>query len=331
MPFPTYNNRPIMTQILEKIKAYHKIIVMRHFRPDGDAIGSTKGLVSILKATYPDKEIYLQNDDFAAYLAFMGEEDAPLPDEAYADALGIVIDTGTVNRMSNKRFSLCREVIKIDHHIDDKPYGDISWVEEERSSACEMIVAFYEAFQDELVMTKEAATYLYTGMVTDSGRFRFAVSPETLRLAALLLSEEIDTETLFAQLYMKDFHILLTNGELMRRIQRTPNGVAWLYISKADREALGLTVEEAANCVGLMESIKGSLIWLAFIEYDDGSIRGRLRSRFVAVQPLGVAHHGGGHANASGAICDSEEEVRQLIDEADALLGEYKATHEGWL
>ena len=68
-----------MKVILEKIKEYKKILIFRHFRPDGDAIGSTKGLARILKLTYPDKEIYLQNADFSNYLAFLGGEDELLP------------------------------------------------------------------------------------------------------------------------------------------------------------------------------------------------------------------------------------------------------------
>ena len=68
-----------MRIILEKIKEYDKILIFRHFRPDGDAIGSTKGFAEILKNTYPEKKIYLQNADFSAYLAFLGPEDELLP------------------------------------------------------------------------------------------------------------------------------------------------------------------------------------------------------------------------------------------------------------
>ena len=61
-----------MRAILDKIKEYNKIIIFLHFRPDGDAVGSTKGLARILKLTYPEKEIYLQNADYSNYLAFLG-------------------------------------------------------------------------------------------------------------------------------------------------------------------------------------------------------------------------------------------------------------------
>ena len=105
-----------MRIILNKIKEYDKILIFRHFRPDGDAVGSTKGLQAIIKATYPEKEVYLQNADFSNFLAFLGKEDELLPDEAYKDALGIVLDTATTERISNQKFALCKELIKIDHH-----------------------------------------------------------------------------------------------------------------------------------------------------------------------------------------------------------------------
>ena len=122
-------NYEIKKQILDKIKEYNRIIIFRHNRPDGDATVSTKGLQRILKLTYPEKEILLQNADFADYMAFLGGEDAPVADELYADALGIVIDTGTMERISNQKFSLCKEIIKIDHHINIAPYGEPMWVE----------------------------------------------------------------------------------------------------------------------------------------------------------------------------------------------------------
>ena len=136
--------------ILDKIKEYNKIIIFRHFRPDGDAVGSTKGLREILRLTYPEKEILLLNSDYSDYLKFLGKEDEPVADEYYADALGIVLDTATEDRISNKKYCLCKEIVKIDHHIVDKHYGNYHWVIEEKSSTCEMIAEFYDTFKDEL-------------------------------------------------------------------------------------------------------------------------------------------------------------------------------------
>ncbi len=318
--------------ILNKIKKYNRIILFRHFRPDGDSIGSTKGLQAILRATFPDKEILLQNCDFSDYLAFLGKEDDPIEDALYSDALGIVIDTATTKRISNQKFSLCREIIKIDHHIPVESYGSIEWVEELRSSACEMIAAFYDELRDELIMTPEAATYIYCGMVTDSGRFRFRdVSSETLRLAGTLLSFGIDTERLYANLYLDDFNSFKFESYAKKKMKISENGVLTLFVSKRMQKKFGISREDASASVSYMDSVKGSLIWIAFIEGDNGEIRVRLRSRFVTVSELAEKYNGGGHACAAGATVYSRSEMNKLISEADALLGSYKNSNEGWL
>lgn len=320
-------------EVLETIKKYHRIIIFRHFRPDGDAVGSTKGLQRILQLSYPEKEIVLQNCDFSNYMSFLGAEDTLREDEFYADALGIVVDTATAARISNQKFALCRELIKIDHHIAVESYGNINWVEEERSSSCELIAAFYHAMRDELKIDTEAATYLYAGMVTDSGRFRFrSVSGDTMRLAGMLLDQGVNTDHLYAHLYMKEFEEFKFHGYVLNHIQITENGVAYIYIDKETMAEYGLSFEQASACVSFLDSIKNSLIWIAFIDADNSNdIRVRLRSRFVTVSELAQNYEGGGHACASGATVHSKEQMQQLLSDADQLLGEYKKANEGWL
>ncbi len=321
-----------MKAVLRKIKEYDKIIIFRHFRPDGDAIGSTKGLAEILKATYPKKKIYLQNADFSDYLAFLGGEDEPLADEEYADALGIVLDTATQQRISNQKFALCKELVKIDHHIPVESYGVVEWVEEERSSTCEMIAAFYETFQSELKITKQAATYIYTGMVTDSGRFRFRdVSGDTMRLAGLMMDQGVDLDFVYSNLYLREFNSFKFESYAHKKMKISENGVISLFVSKAMKKKFHLTNEAASSSVSYMEGVKGSLIWVAFIETGDGKIRVRLRSRYVAVHELAEKYHGGGHACAAGATVYSKKEMKELLADADALLKEYKENNEGWL
>ncbi len=324
-------NLEIKKAILDKIKQYNKIVIFRHKRPDGDAVGSTSGLRDILRATYPTKDIRLINCDYADYVAFLGKEDEMQSDEFYSNALGIVLDTATTDRISNKKYTLCRELIKIDHHIPIESYGDIIWVEEERSSCSEMIAAFYDTFKDELTLTKQAATEIYTGMVTDSGRFRFrSVSGETMRLAGMLLNAGIDTDTLYANLYMKEYDEFKFQSYVYKKMKITKNGVAYIFVDRAMQKKFNLTNEQASASVSLLDSIKGSLIWIAFIEGDDG-IRVRLRSRFLPVNPLAEKYGGGGHACACGATVHSKKEMNSLIDEADALLHDYKENNEGWL
>ncbi len=325
-------NHDSMKAILDKIKAYDRIIIFRHKRPDGDAVGSTLGLRDILRLSFPEKEIYVNNSDYSDYVAFLGEEDPPMPDEFYAEALGVILDTAVTDRISNPRFALCRELCKLDHHIPVQSYAGSEWVEEERSSTCEMVAAFYHAFRDELKIDTEAATRIYAGMVTDSGRFRFReVSGDTLRLAGMLLDTGVDLDHLYAHLYMKDFHTLKFQAHVYSHMKITEHGVVHFYANRAIQEKFGLTFEQACSSVGYMESIRDSLIWIAFIEAADGSIRVRLRSRFVTVNSLAEKYRGGGHACAAGATVTNRKEMRELIAEADALLDAYKKNNEGWL
>ena len=321
----------VLQQIFDKIKQYDRIMLFRHIRNDGDCVGATKGLKAIITQTWPEKEVYLIDDDHADYLEFLGKDDDPVADELYADALGIVLDTGTDARISNKKYTLCRELIKIDHHINVCEYGDISWVEESASSCCEMVAKFYFTFKDQLKMDSEAATYLYTGMVTDSGRFRFrSVSGDTMRMAGMLLDMGIDTDVLYAHLYLQDLESFKFKSYVYKNMKMTPAGVAYLYVSRATMEKYGLTHEQAAAAVSLMDSIKGSLIWLIFIEHET-EIRVRLRSRFVTVNQIAERYSGGGHDCASGATVHSKREALQLVKETDQTLAKYKAENEGWL
>lgn len=325
-------NYEIKKSILGKIKEYDRIFIFRHKRPDGDAVGSTKGLQRILKLSFPEKEILLQNSDYAEYMAFLGAEDAPVDDDKYADALAIVLDTGNLDRISNPKYALCKELIKIDHHINRSPYGDPMWVEEQRSSACEMVADFYDSFKSELKIDSEAATYIYCGMVTDSGRFRFSsVSGDTMRLAGMLLDVGIKVDNMFANLYMKEFYLYKFESYAYGKMKITDNGVAYLHVTKAMQDKFGLSGEDASASVSLMDSIKNSLIWLAFIDNDDGSIRVRLRSRFVTINDIGEKYNGGGHACAAGATVYSKAEMKRLIADADARLKEFKENNEGWL
>lgn len=250
-------NEDIKRKILDKITAYSTIIVSRHIRPDGDAIGSTKGLVKVLRDTYPKKNIYLVNEDYSDYLAFLGSEDV-VDESVYNDALQIVIDTATVDRISNTNFNKAKEIIKIDHHIDIKPYGDIVWVEDFRSSACEMIADFLCTFKDNLKISTEAATYVYCGMVTDSGRFRFeGVCGETMRLAGFLLDYGVNTEKLYAHLYIEDFETLKLKSFVLDNIKITKNGVAYIYMNEEIQNKFNLTLESASNVVSELNSIRG--------------------------------------------------------------------------
>jgi len=321
-----------MEKVLKKIEQYDKIVITRHKRPDGDAIGSTMGLRGMLRLSYPSKDVRLINSDMSDYLAFLGGEDDPVPDEWYRDALMVVVDTATIDRISNPKADLVKEIVKIDHHIDIKPYGDLCWIEDWRSSACEMIAYLYATHKDKLKMDAQTATYVFCGMVTDSGRFRYeTVTGDTLRLAATLLDFGIDTDTMYAHLYLEDFDYLKFQAYVYKKMKITPHGLAYLYVDKKMQKKFALTGEQACEAISFLKGIKGCIAWIAFIEMADGTIRVRLRSRFMTINKLAEKYDGGGHEYTCGATLHNKKQVAALVDDGDKMVAEYKSSHNNWL
>ena len=195
----------LLFEIKNKIEQYDKIVILRHIRPDGDAVGSSLGLRDILRNTYPNKKVMCFAKDFAESLNFIAKEDEEDID-FYKDALGIVVDTATKDRISNDNIDLLKEVIKIDHHPNVDPYGAINLDEVDISATCELIVKVYNAFKDEWVLSNEAAELLYMGIVTDSGRFRFdSTSSKTFMMASKLLENQIDLNAIYNSIALPEW------------------------------------------------------------------------------------------------------------------------------
>ena len=151
-----------------------------------------------------------------------------------------------------------------------------------------------------------------------------------MRLAGLMLDQGVDTDILYANLYLKDFSLLRFEAYVQNKIKVTENGVAYIFVSKAMKRKFKLSNEDASAAVGYLDAFKGSLIWIAFIESDD-AIRVRFRSRFVTVSELAEKYRGGGHACAAGGTVYSKREMKQVIKQADELLKDYKENNGGWL
>jgi phosphoesterase RecJ-like protein len=315
-----------MTQeILNKIKEFDTIIIHRHVRPDGDCMGSQMGLLHILKASFPEKKVYaVGGDDVPEYLKGFSVVDA-IKDELYADALVIVVDTSNSKRIQNDNWKKAKFTIKIDHHDDSEDFADINYVDEKSPSCSAMIARFYNDFDIDLKLPYEAAYALYFGIVTDTGRFRYrGVNGAVLRNASVLLDKEIDLEKLYSSLYLKNKEFIKFQGFVYRNFKMTKNGVVYIRFTRRIQKKFNVTPEEAGNMVNTIDSIKGSLIWIAFIDQPNKEIRGRLRSRFLAINDIATKYRGGGHLQAAGATMHSNKEVKELLALADQKLKEFK-------
>lgn len=318
------NYQEVKLQILAKIKEFDTIIIHRHIRPDGDCMGSSLGLREILKASFPDKNIYSVGSHDSEYLDFIGQEDT-IDDEIYQNALVIVVDTATSDRIYDKRYKTGKFIIKMDHHIPVEDYGDINYVRVDLPATCALISDFYDTFKEVLVLNKLSAFPLYVGMTTDTGRFRYrGVNGDVMRYAGMMLDFGLNLEDIYSRLYLKSKEVYKLQGYVYNNFITTPSGVSYIFISQRVQKKYKVSSEEAANLVNSLDSIKGSLIWMIFVAQKDGSIRVRLRSRFINVDDLANQFNGGGHAQASGATVYNKKEMKVLLKLADDKLMKFK-------
>ena len=311
-------------EVLNKIKEYNRIIIHGHVRPDGDCIGSQYGLYEILKETFKDKEIYVTGEE-SDYVGFIGRPTL-IDDSLFKGALSITVDTPIVSRLSDNRIDKSDFVIKFDHHPVVEDFADLSIVFDKRPACAEIIYDFYEALKDELKINKKAALALYVGISTDTGRFKFAsVDSHTFYVASKLTEIGVDLAYVDLNLSIETEDAMHLRGYCLSSFKKTKNGVAYLYLDKKIQDKYNVTYEEAANMVNTLSTIKGSPMWVLFVDKED-EIRVRLRSRGPVVNNLAEKYEGGGHKLASGATLHSVNDIEIFLKDADLVIKEYKLT-----
>jgi len=302
--------------ILDTIKQYQTIILHRHVRPDPDAYGSQCGLANILKASFPEKNIYMAGKEEES-LNFMQRLDQ-IEDDVYSGALAIICDTANEERICDQRYKLAEKIIKIDHHPNDDVYGDLVWVNTNASSASEMIYDFYLFGQDKgLKLNDEAARLLYGGIVGDTGRFLYpSTSETTFKYAGELIHYNFSRTDLYNGLYDLDVNVVHLNGYVLQNFELSPTGVAKMIITKEILKKFNVKPSDASLLVSTLGGVKGIKAWVFFIE-EDNSIRVRLRSKGPVINTVAKKFNGGGHPLASGASIHSWEEVDSVIAELE--------------
>lgn len=314
----------VQEEILATIKAFDRIIIHRHQRPDPDALGSQVGLAEILRASFPEKEIYQVGGPVEGldYLALM----RTIPDDFYKGALVIVTDTANAPRVSDQRYDQGAKLIKIDHHPNDEPYGELVWVNTKASSCSEMIVSFWQMFQNELTMTQEAARLLYAGIVGDTGRFLYpATTATTLRLAAELLDYGFDAPKINRQLDQVSRSVARLSGYVYENIEIDEIGAGKVILSQELQQRFGVVDSETSAVVSLPGKIDEVMAWAIFVEQPEGYYRVRMRSKGPVINEIAKRHHGGGHPLASGANAKDLEEVAVIYQEIQAAIKEFQA------
>lgn len=304
---------------LKLIEKYDRIIIHRHAHPDGDAMGSQLGLAELIKDNFENKEVYVVGDE-ATRLPFLETKMDEIPDGYYKNALAIITDCGSSRLICDERYKTAAKTMRFDHHIYCEKIADLDIVDSTYESACGLVAMF--AKECKLKLSPRSAEMLYMGMVTDSGRFVFdSTTARTFELAAFLMSQPIDLNTLYYNLYAEDFEEIIRDADNKHKIKFTPNNVAYIYTAREDLpENSEAAPVVSSGMVGLMHDIKGVFIWVNFTEADDG-IHVELRSNRYNINPVAVKYGGGGHKKASGCTVPDRQTAMALLDDLNSLAG----------
>lgn len=308
-------------QILELVVRYPRIILHRHKNPDGDALGSQLGLKHILRDSFPDKEIFVVGDMSDRYAFMVDEPMDTVPDEAYEGALAMVLDTSAKSLICDDRYTAAAATARMDHHIFCEEICGVEVTDTSFESCCGLVTAF--AKECGLTVSPVAAKLLYTGMITDSGRFRYdSTNAQTHTMAAFLMERGFDTADIFRNLYSDDLAFIQLRAKFVLKIQTTPHRVAYIYTDRAETDALlaqgvsSFTVSR--GMVNTMGEIRGIDSWVNFTETADGVLC-EIRSGKYNINPIAVKYGGGGHQKASGCTLKDREEAMKLLDDLNSL------------
>lgn len=305
-------------KVIKEIEKYGRIIIHRHSKPDGDALGSQLGLKQIIKDNYPSKEVFVVGDMTERY-AFMADEPMDeISDEAYEGALAIILDTSARGLISDVRYEKAEKTVRIDHHIFVETIADIEVTDTSFESCCGMIAEL--ARESGLKLSSKSAKSIYTGMITDSGRFRYdSTNSRTFALASFLMEQDFSTNDIYKNLYSDDFKFIKLRAQFVLKIAFTEKNVAYIYTEREEAKSYGVDIFSISRgMVATMSDIKGVDIWVNFTETEDGVLC-ELRSSKYNINPIAVKYGGGGHAKASGATLKNREEAMKMLCDLDEL------------
>lgn len=308
----------IYKQILKKIKEYDEIVIARHVGPDPDAVGSEIALREIIKLNFPNKKVYAVGTGVSRF-KYLGTLDK-IDESKLTNALLIILDVPTFDRVDSAYKPRYNYTIKIDHHPHDEVVCDLELVDTKSSSVCQLITEFI--YKTKLKITPEIASILFSGIVADSDRFLLSyTTPKTLELCAKLLNDyNFELMPLYNNLYERGINEKRFEAYLINSITITENGFGYLKITNDDIKKYGVDSSTASNMVNDFNFIKEIKVW-AFASHDEKNEQYKIniRSRGIVINEVASKFNGGGHKFASGARLKTEEEVDLLFKALDDL------------
>ncbi len=313
----------IISEIRKRIEKADSVFLVSHERPDGDAIGSLLGMglaveklgkrVRMFNPDPPPKVYeFLRGADRIERLSSASKERADLC---------IFLDSANPERIGDglKVKDLGKFVINIDHHIDNKRYGDLNFIDPEASATGEIVYEILSSWEDRNLISRDVANALYTAILTDSGRFSYdSTSPRTHLIVADLLSKGADKREIAKRIYeTKPFGALKLIGEMLVNSQLCLGGkVIWSFLPFSRFKLYGVGLVDSEGFLQFLRMAEGVKIVVLFRELEDGRIRVSLRSADsdVGVRDIAAKFGGGGHEKAAGCVINASfEDAKKLI------------------
>lgn len=310
--------------VIELIGKYQTITLYRHVHPDCDAQGAQFGMKTWLELNFPEKNIYALGNDFCSQRTFPTLD--VVDEEIIRHSLAIVLDTANQARVDDQRYVLAEKVIKIDHHPNFEPFGDLVKVYEESAATCEILAEFFQQMSTryQYQINKECAEYLYSGLLTDTLCFRTSnTSPHTLKVASFLSEFNINIAELNRCLFDQSVSSFQFANYLRNEVQITESGyLAYKVISLAEQEKWNISPSSARNFIDEFGHVKEFEIWAIFTEKisDDNKtilLDGSLRSKKVQMNDIAAKFNGGGHKNACGVKNLTYDDMNCLLLELE--------------
>lgn len=306
---------------ISKIDQFDSIVIFGHVNPDGDCYGSQIALREILKENYPKKKIYAVGSGLNIFFDYLGKMDT-VDDHIIAVSLAVVVDSNDLMRLEDKRAKNALDFVKIDHHINT--FSFIEGPEIVDTNACSTSEMIYHlSVENNFSIPAIAANALYLGLLTDTGRFQYVNDYVTLfSILKALCLHGAEPKRINQVLNMTNEQSLNIKAFVYANYKKNANGVLYLIVSKAERDALGISASKIVSQVTLLANVTGYPIWLIATETDAHGMQAELRGLNVDVSQVAIAFGGGGHRFAAGFTYQefTSDKVAELISRCEEVL-----------
>lgn len=307
------------------IEKANVIYIVGHLNPDGDAIGSSFAIYLALKKIGKNVNVIMPKfSDSFKFLPHI-EEAVNYIKEDKVDLL-IAVDSSDIERLAISREDLKKvdNILVIDHHKKANLYGDINVIEDTCPATCQLMYEFLTYLNTK--MDLEIATYLYTGILTDTGSFNYSTTTKrTLEIASKLIGLGINFSVICRKLNdtIKEAKLYLI-GKAIENMEIYENGkIRYSYIDYETIKKLNLSEEDAEGMANYLRMVEGTEIAVYVRGKSDGSNKVSLRSGDVVdVSSVAIMFGGGGHKRAAGYTMSEDIQIakEKLLRELKKML-----------